>query len=226
MRKYQGSALLVSLILIFSLLSVLFLSKDKWISQQNVSTFYAEKYLADKHKLLAVYPEDKNKICEDQKKEMITQEDLNAISFYFLQYQFSCLFHSLFKDKKPSKEKYISFSDLKEYLDLANVPSDEIYRIRSFSELPPSSENNPKIVIAQNEINENLPSDFYGIVITDYLFDITGKKMYGTLYSSFDNAREERNLTFKKEVMANLESKYSYWRYLAGSENLLGESNE
>lgn len=81
-------------------------------------------------------------------------------------------------------------------------------------------------MIAQNEINENLPEDFYGIVITDYLFDITGKKMYGTLYSSYDNARKERNLTFKKEVIRQLEAKYSYWRYLANSENMIGAIDE
>ncbi len=46
--------------------------------------------------------------------------------------------------------------------------------------------------------------------------------MYGTLYSSYDNAREERNLTFKKEVLAELEARYSAWRYLPYSEHLMG----
>lgn len=222
----NASALLVSLILISSILAILFLTKEKWISQQNITQFYSEKYLADKYHFLALYKEDKNKLCQKLKKDMIIQSDFSPQKLNFLQYQFECQFNSLFRDKKPTKEKYIPFVQSSDYLDLANVPSQEIYTIRTLSELPPSSEDNPKIVIAQNEINENLPQDFYGIVITDYLFDITGKKMYGTLYSSFDNAREERNLTFKKEVIAQLEAKYSYWRYLAHSENTIGAIDE
>lgn len=185
----NASALLVSLILISSILAILFLTKEKWISQQNITQFYSEKYLADKYHFLALYKEDKNKLCQKLKKDMIIQSDFSPQKLNFLQYQFECQFNSLFRDKKPTKEKYIPFVQSSDYLDLANVPSQEIYTIRTLSELPPSSEDNPKIVIAQNEINENLPQDFYGIVITDYLFDITGKKMYGTLYSSFDNAR-------------------------------------
>lgn len=222
----NASALLVSLILIPSILAILFLTKEKWISQQNITQFYSEKYLADKYHFLALYKEDKNKLCQKLKKYMIIQSDFSPQKLNFLQYQFECQFNSLFRDKKPTKEKYIPFVQSSDYLDLANVPSQEIYTIRTLSELPPSSEDNPKIVIAQNEINENLPQDFYGIVITDYLFDITGKKMYGTLYSSFDNAREERNLTFKKEVIAQLEAKYSYWQYLPHSENTIGAIDE
>ncbi|MEG9489021.1 DUF2572 family protein [Mannheimia indoligenes] len=226
--KFQknASALLVSLILISSILAIFFLTKEKWIRQQNITQFYSEKYLADKYYILALYKQDKNKLCQKLKKDMIIQSDFSPQKLNFLQYQFECQFNSLFKDKKPSKEKYIPFTQLSDYLDLANVPAQEIYTIRSLSELPSSSEDNPKIIIAQNEINENLPQDFYGIVITDYLFDITGKKMYGTLYSSFDNAREERNLTFKKEVIAQLEAKYSYWQYLPHSENTIGAIDE
>ncbi|MEG9544547.1 DUF2572 domain-containing protein [Mannheimia sp. HC-2023] len=222
----NASALLVSLILISSILAILFLTKEKWISQQNITQFYSEKYLADKYHFLALYKEDKNKLCQKLKKDMIIQSDFSPQKLNFLQYQFECQFNSLFRDKKPTKEKYIPFVQSSDYLDLANVPSQEIYTIRTLSELPPSSEDNPKIVIAQNEINENLPQDFYGIVITDYLFDITGKKMYGALYSSFDNAREERNLTFKKEVISQLEAKYSYWQYLPHSENTIGAIDE
>lgn len=222
----NASALLVSLILICSILSILFVTKDKWINQQNITHFYNEKYLSDKYHFLSLYQEDKNQRCQKLQKEKIIQTDLSPQKLNFLQYEFECQFNSLFKDKKPTKEKYISFTQLSDYLDLLNVPQREIYRIRALSELPKSREDDPKIVIAQNEINENLPEDFYGIVITDYLFDITGKKMYGTLYSSYDNARKERNLTFKKEVIRQLEAKYSYWRYLANSENMIGAIDE
>lgn len=227
MRIHQNaSALLVSLILIISVLSLLFLSKDKFIRQEKLSGFYSEKYLADKFNLLSLHKKVKTEICRDLKKEKITQVDLSIQKFYFIQYQFTCGFYSLFKDKKPTKEKYIRFAKLEDYLDLSNVKREDIYFIRSLAELPASTLDNPKIVVAQNEINETLQQDFYGIVITYYLFDITGKRMYGTLYSSYDNEREERNLTFKKEVLANLEMKYSYWDYLPNSANLLEAVDE
>lgn len=220
--KKQASALLVSLILIMTSLSILFLSKDKFIQQENITYFYTEKYLSDKYHLLSFYPKDKNNICQSFEKEMITQKDLLSKNSYFMEYQFYCQFNSLFRDKKPTKDKYVSFSKLEDVLDLSNVKKEDIYFIRSLAELPSSSESDPKIVVAQNEINESLPKNFYGIVITNYLFDITGKKMYGVLYSSYDNAREERNLTFKYAVVAHLENKYSYWNYLARSENSIG----
>ncbi|UFK42975.1 hypothetical protein [Mannheimia haemolytica] len=50
MNKYKNaSALLVSLILISTILSVLFLSKEKWLGQQNITHFYREKYLSDQY---------------------------------------------------------------------------------------------------------------------------------------------------------------------------------
>lgn len=227
MKIHQNaSALLVSLILIVSILSLLFLSKDKFIRQEKLSGFYSEKYLSDKFHLLSLYKQDKGEICRHFQKASITQTDLSTQKAYFTKYQFTCRFNSLFKDKKPTKEKYIRFAKLEDYLDLSNVKREEIYFIRSLAELPESTLESPKIVVAQNEINETLPQNFYGIVITDYLFDITGKRMYGTLYSSYDNEREERNLTFKKEVLANLEMKYSYWDYLPNSANLLEAIDE
>ncbi|QLB15576.1 hypothetical protein A6B39_08975 [Mannheimia granulomatis] len=227
MKIHQNaSTLLVSLILVVSILLLLFLSKDKFIRQEKLSSFYAEKYLSDQFRLFSLHKKDKSEICRDLKKEKITQADLSTQKFYFTQYQFTCRFYSLFKDKKPTKEKYIRFTQREDYLDLSNVKREDIYFIRSLAELPESTLDNPKIVVAQNEINETLQQNFYGIVITDYLFDITGKRMYGTLYSSYDNEREERNLTFKKEVLANLEMRYSYWNYLPNSENLLGALDE
>lgn len=220
--QHKASALLVSLILISSILSILFLSKDKFIQQESISHFYAEKYLFDKQHLLSFYLKNKDKLCQQFKKELITQQDLSANSSYFMEYQFNCQFHSLFKDKKPTRDKYIHFTQLEDFIDLSNVKKEDIYLINSLSELPPTTRNEPKIVIAQNDIDENLPKNFYGIVITDYLFDIRGKKMYGVLYSSYNNAREERNLTFRRSVINNLENKYSYWKYLPNSENSIG----
>ncbi|MFA9488924.1 MULTISPECIES: DUF2572 family protein [unclassified Mannheimia] len=222
----NASALLISLILISSILATLFLTKEKWIAQQNIIHFYSEKYLNDKYHLLSLYKEDKNILCQQVKKENVTQVDFSSNKLMFLQYQFECQFNSVFKQGRPTREKYIPFTRISDHLDFTNVPKNEIYTIQNLSELPLSREDNPKIVIAKNDINESLPKDFYGIVITDYLFDITGKKMYGILYSSFNNAREERNLTFKREVIAKLEEKYSYWKYLTHSENIIGAVDE
>ncbi|MBS9783528.1 MAG: DUF2572 family protein, partial [Pasteurella sp.] len=72
-------------------------------------------------------------------------------------------------------------------------------------------------------INEKLAYNFYGIIITDYFFDITGKKFYGKLYSSYDNKREERNLSYNKTVIKYIKKNYSTWSYLPHSQNILHE---
>lgn len=218
----RSSVLFVSLMLLLAILSVLFLTKDRFIQQHHINDFYNEKYLLDRNNFLSIDLKDKDEICRKFKKYHISLSDLSMKKFYFLKFSFNCQFHSLFKNRKPTKEKYIQFTKLEDYLDLSNLPKSAIFYIRSLSELPMSSENDPKIVIALNEIDESLPYHFYGIVITDYLFNIKGKKMYGVLYSSFDNAREERNLTFRKAVLDRLETKYSDWTYLTNSTNMLG----
>ena len=83
------------------------------------------------------------------------------------------------------------------------------------SELPDTTLSTPKIVVAKNAIDEKLEKNFYGVIITDYYFDITGsKKIYGVLYSSFDNLREERNLTFSRAVVENIAARYAHWTRL------------
>ena len=83
------------------------------------------------------------------------------------------------------------------------------------SELPDTTLSTPKIVVAKNAIDEKLEKNFYGVIITDYYFDITGsKKIYGVLYSSFDNLREERNLTFSRAVVENIATHYADWTRL------------
>ena len=111
--------------------------------------------------------------------------------------------------------------NIENWLDLDSYASQIIY-INSLSELPKNSEDDPKIVVAKKAIEERLDEHFYGIIITDYHFDITGsKKVYGVLYSTFDNEREERNLTFRKAVVDNLEQKYSKWYLVPNSKNIL-----
>ncbi|MGX2948411.1 DUF2572 family protein, partial [Frederiksenia canicola] len=99
---------------------------------------------------------------------------------------------------------------------------EKIYRIHSLSELPKSSESNPQVVIALNDIDGALQENFYGIIITDYYFDVRGKyKIFGALYSSFNNQREERNLTYRRKVIDNIEQHFSHWEYLENSRHLL-----
>ncbi|MBV6547454.1 DUF2572 family protein, partial [Ursidibacter maritimus] len=121
---------------------------------------------------------------------------------------------------KPTKDKYIQVDNILDWLDLERYQS-SLHYASSLDELPNSSESEPQIVIMTNDIDERLNQDFYGIIITDHYFDIKGKKIYGVLYSSYDNFREERNLSYKSSVVNTIEEQFSYWQYLPYSRNLL-----
>lgn len=212
MRKnLKGSALLVSLMLIAGILATIFVAKENFIYQESMSLNDYNEYLNQQLSL-------KNKIkpkCEEYKKEIVT-EIIDK-----LHYTYYCDKKSLFVKPKPTKEKYISIDNIENWLDITTYRN-EITYISSLSELPESSEINPKIVMTKNKIDEKLEKNFYGIIITDYYFDIKGdKKIYGVIYSSFDNEREERNLTFRRKVIDNLDNKFSVWQEKPHSRNLL-----
>lgn len=214
-RYYSASSLLITLILLSGLFSVIFLNKDSLLKQEKVSLFYYQQYLTDKYQLIEKLAIDPEIECQNQKQTNVIFE------FKVMKYSFHCQFSSIFDPFKPTKEKYIQVDKIENWLNLLPYQS-EIYKINHLSELPQSSIDNPKIVITLQDINEKLEKDFYGIVITDYLFDLTGsKRMYGTLYSTYDNLREERNLSYKKEVIQHLENKFSSWHYLPYSRNIL-----
>lgn len=211
-KKLESSSLLSSLLILASIMTLLFLTKENWLKQESVANGYYQQYLSSKMALLNKLDQDQ---CANQQKEEI-QEMVNILPYSYL-----CEKSSLFIKPKPTKDKYIAVDNIAHWLDLKTYQSDILY-ISSLSELPKNSEANPKIVVAKNAINEKLEDNFYGIIITDYYFDITGsKKIFGVLYSSFDNAREERNLTFRKTVVDNLEKQYSRWHILPNSKNLL-----
>lgn len=211
-KKLEGSSLLSSLLILSGILTLLFFAKENWLKQESVANGYYQKYLSSKMALLKKLDQDQ---CNTYQKQEVTEE------VKILPYSYLCEKSSLFIKSKPTREKYIAFDNIENWLDLKKSQSEILY-ITSLSELPKNSETTPRIVVAKNAIDEKLEDNFYGIVITDYYFDITGnKKIFGVLYSSFDNAREERNLTFRKAVVDNLEKQYSEWHLAPNSKNLL-----
>lgn len=217
-NKLHAHVLFTSLMTLSAALFALFLTKDKFISQERLAINYYQDYLLNKVSLIGLNKEEKDDVCKKNKKEKVI---LKMREDY---YQFACKKNNLFSGGKPTKDKYIEFDRLEDVLDLT-AEHIEVYHISSLSELPESSEQDPKIVVLKNEIDERLEKTFYGIIITDFYFDFTGRyNIYGVLYSSFDNRREERRLSFRKSVIDNLEEKYSYWRYLSYSRNLFNEA--
>ena len=76
--------------------------------------------------------------------------------------------------------------------------------------------------MAKKAIEERLDEQFLRHYYYRLPFDITGsKRVYGVLYSTFDNEREERNLTFRRAVVDNLEKKYSKMASGAEFKNIL-----
>ncbi len=215
MRKYlSAGVLLVSFVIISGLLALLFLSKNVLLDREKLSHYFYQDYLTDKFKLIDQVHLDENQLCREQQKPVI------RFTFKFLDYRFHCENYSIFIQPKPTQDKYIAVDDIRQWLDIDKYHADIVF-IRSLKDLPESSESHPKIVIALQEINERLDRDFYGIMITDFYFDITGRRFYGALYSSYDNAREERNLSYRRAVIDNIEKRFSDWRYLPNSRNLL-----
>ncbi|MGX2968138.1 DUF2572 family protein [Ursidibacter sp. B-7004-1] len=216
-RISPASALLTSLLLIVSILALLFLFQQDILYRDRYTQNIYHQYLNQKYQLLPELrkslPERDNE-CNQNKKEKIIKQAGD------IQYQYSCDFKSIFIQPKPTKDKYIQVDNILNWLDLKTYQA-ALHYVSSLDELPHSSENDPQIVIMQNDIDESLKKDFYGIIITDYYFDIKGKKIYGVLYSSYNNLREERNLTYKRSVVDTIEKQFSYWQYLPNSRNIL-----
>lgn len=208
-QLFHASSLLASLILLSGLLILLFLHKESWLGLESSSLMDYERYLSRRITLLnSMYKED---VCHDKKESFVKIKVGEEI------YQYACQEKSIFLQPKPTKEKYIQVDNIKHYLDVDTYRS-EIYFISHLSELPETTISTPKIVVAKNAIDEKLEKNFYGMIITDYYFDITGsKKIYGVLYSSFDNLREERNLTFSRAVVENIAARYAHWTRLSYS---------
>ncbi|MDG6881439.1 Protein of uncharacterised function (DUF2572) [Phocoenobacter uteri] len=203
------------MLLLVSILVVIFIAKDNLIRTEKITQNYYHQYLKRKFNLMKTRHQDKNTLCQFYKKEEIKINISGQIFALF------CKKKTIFKIK-PTTKKYISFNNIHQYLDIASYQNSIIY-IQSLADLPKTSRSNPSIVIAMNPIDGKLTRNFYGILITNYFFDITGKKFYGKLYSSYDNQREERNLSYNKTVIKNIQKKYALWRYIPHSQHLLHE---
>lgn len=212
---HQGSSLFVSILLLLSIFSFLFLGKEKLFFYQKQIQKYQLAELPERWQFALDYQQNNHQLCAMQKQNSVIK------SYQHIQYSIHCEFRSLFLQPKPTKEKYIQVENINEWLDLDHYHQ-FFYPIKTLADLPNSDENDPKIAIALNAIDETLTKNFYGIIITDYLFDIKGKgKIFGTIYSTYNNQREERNLTYRRKVIDNLEEKFSRWEYLPYSRNIL-----
>lgn len=221
MKKHtlNSSILIVSLLTISFVMTIILLTKEKFIQSETKTQNYQMNYLSEKFSILTKLNKQPFSCNQIKDYPIMTKNTEVKIETGNQKYAVYCVKKSLFIGKTPTKEKYIHFKRLADVLDLTNV---EIIEIAHLDELPASTEQDPKIVLAKGVIDETLNQDFYGIIITAYYFDIKGStKFYGTLYSSYDNNREERNMTFKKKVILNLENKYTYWQELSSSRNML-----
>lgn len=219
-KRFPASSLLVSLILLSAIGVSLFLSRDYWLNSEKVSLNNYENFLAEKIRLLGYENVDKTAICQAQQKKTAELKLKNQ-----LDYRFHCKFSSIFLKPKPTKEKYILVENLADWLDMESY-ADSILLISSLDELPANSENNPIIVRTTQAISGRLRQPFYGIVITDYPFDFTDKRIFGTIYSSFSgNEPNRRNHSFRRAVINHIEQKYSTWHYFPNSTHLLHNEN-
>lgn len=211
MRLYSSGSVITSLMLMSSFLLLFFINKDNLIKQNGLKELYYHQYLENKFALLDKLELKRlNELCKKQKKE-VGKVRLNKLNYYF-----SC--HSLFVDLKENGRNYIFLKKLNKQFNLESV-KEEIYYVNELSDFPDSNLSNPKVVIANKDIEGRLERDFYGIVITNYPFNIFGKRIYGIVYSGYNNG--DRNLIYKKEVIENLQNRY--WHYQPYSRNLLGD---
>ncbi|QLB20881.1 hypothetical protein A6B43_04740 [Vespertiliibacter pulmonis] len=209
---FYGNVSILSLLLLSILFTLLFITKDDMLSEKKITHNYHYQYLNNNFNLIIDLKRDENILCSQLQKEKIQ----------FLNYSFNCIKKSFFI-KKPTKS-YIEYQQIRQYLNSDDY-KDNIYLISKLDELPLTSIDNPKIVKVLDDIDGELPNHFYGIIITDNYFDIKGRyNIYGVLYSSYDNKRKERNISYKKEVIENIDNQLSSWSYLSHSKSLL--SNE
>lgn len=208
---FQGNISIISLIILSILFTFLFITKDDLLFEKKITHNYHYQYLSDNFNMISYIQRDENIICNQFKQEKIK----------FVSYSFNCAKKSIFV-QKPTKS-YVAYQQINQYLNSDDYQSD-IYTISDLDELPLTSIDNPKIVKVLNNIDGELSNNFYGLMITDNYFDIKGVyNIYGVLYSSYNNKRKERNISYKKEVIDNIEKQFSSWSYLPHSKNLLSD---
>lgn len=220
MKKFPASNLLVSLYFLISLSFTIFFFKEDIISSNEFSLNFKGAELNLDYASNKIIPTLSQ---TDHCSQIVSDKDKAKISFVLqdkILFQYHCKRHSLFKHKLPTK-KYYDFSNIEDVLDLTQNQQNVFSRVKSFADFPQSSEDSPKIVLAENELEGNLLQPFYGIVITHSKFNLINGRMFGVLYSGVDNDGKDRNIKFSKVVVSNLEKSFSYWYKLDHSHNRL-----
>ncbi|WGE88934.1 DUF2572 family protein [Actinobacillus arthritidis] len=212
-HKFKATVLLAGLISLSGILSLIFLSREKFISYEQKANHYYHQYLNDKMALLKQHAIDENAVCLKAKQDEILIELTHST------YQFYCEKSPFFLGKPPSK-KIVIFGQITDHLRLnESIP---IMESETLSELPPTTPSNPKIVILGQDINEKLTRDFYGVLITQHKLALkSGAKIYGILYSSQEDHKNSRYITYSREVVDYFDKQYSSWHFQANSRNIL-----
>lgn len=217
MKKiYSASALFTSLLIFSGVLVIMFLFKDNILYINESMQNHYQRYLNDKHQLITEIHKNSSQLdaeCNRYKKELI------KIDYKVVKYQFSCQTKSIFVRGKP-KQAYIRINDILQWIHLDHF-RDRIYFISSLTELPESSRSDPKVVIMLGEVNEKLNKKFYGLIITEHSFNVSGKKIYGALFSTTQAKISDGFITYNESVINEIERQFSYWAYLPYSRNLL-----
>lgn len=211
---HTANSLLTSLVTLTLLFSLFLLGKHYPLDNDKLTQIIYQRHLNDKLGLYPKMQQDPQQLCRQG------QETTRYFHIGNRDYRIHCQAHRLFRQSPPS-QKFIAFTQIEEWLDLKRYDQ-AIYRIRHLNELPPSSEQQPKIVITLQDIDERLTQDFYGIIITEHYFNFTDKRIYGTIYSNHPNNDPNRhNLRAKRQVIQTLEQQYTEWDYLPHSRSLL-----
>lgn len=230
-RHYPAGALLVSLIMLSGLLAFLFLSKDRWLSQEKISRYDYERYLTAKWALVPHLTEEVKaytpkcraanvgKIGKHLESSPLVLQQADTLAF-----RIYCQFHSFFLKGKPTK-KSVETADYSTYLNEEIVNTNKL-EIADLAQLPANSVDTPKIVVFTQDVEGKLNADFYGIIITTHRLQLKhGAKFYGTLYSPHAEDGKSRYITHSAESMAHLEKQHSAWYYQPQSRNLLTHAN-
>lgn len=198
MRRYfQGNILIVALVMLSGLCLFLFITTDHLLGRQKTTYHLHYQYLKNKIQLIDELNQNENQVCQTIQQEIIR----------FPHYSFACQKQSLFINV-PTKS-YIAYQHISQQFAVEHYPS-AIYTIQHLAELPVTTRENPKIVKITDPVDDALPQHFYGIIITDSYFDIKGKyNIYGALYSSYPNKRKERNLSYDKVVIEQLNKMFT-----------------
>ena len=217
-KYYAASSLMVPLVMLSGIALLLFLNKERVLQREKISQYDYQHYIFNRFQLISTLDTlDMQQACEIQQKEKINIV-INRLSYSFL-----CENRRLFvaPSSKIAKNKYVMHSDLTQLINFDYFQHD-IIEITSLAELPESSEQNPRVVKLLNPIdNETLEADFYGLVISEYPLTFKGKRIFGSVYSTLPSTINTRNSSYKANVIAELDRRYSTWHAQPHSRTIL-----